>query len=156
MRFFRAVSVVLLLLLGPTLAFSPAALDALLIHAHDHHDLHAHAIAFSGNRDARDTHDDHDGHDHHGDSPASSLPADQDGSEFVLVFSKILVPSSGAPFRALVGSDRPVPPWLVPLVFESAPKQSRLPFATGPPPSACHYPPDKTAALLLYNHALLL
>ncbi len=149
--FQRAVSVLLLFVLGPTVALRPVALDALLMHAHEYH-FHAHAIALPESGPARDTHDDHAGHGH---SLAFSLSADIDGRELVIVFPKARIASSGASSLKSVGSERPGQPWVARLAAQNAQDQARLPFATGPPP-AFHCSPHKTVAVLLLNHALLL
>ena len=152
MRFHRAVSVVLLFLLGPTSVFRPAVVDALLIHAHD--DLHAHVITLPDTRPPHDTHDDHD---HTLLLPCSYEDVSEGvaGRESVVLFPKVLLrASSAAPIR-LVASAPPIPPWL-PLPFQNAPDNVHLLFATGPPIHAFHRPLGKTATLLLLNHALLL
>ena len=147
---FRRVVSVVLLLMSPALVLWPAGLDALLIHAHAHEELHAHAIVLSG---TQLTHDEHD-HDKH--LPGLSLSTSVDGTEFVVVFSKLLVPSSATPLRIVPATERPVPPWVEPLGSQEESNHARLLFETGLPPPYLHGSLSKTAALLRLNHALLL
>jgi len=151
---------VLLMLMGPALVLRPAGIDALLIHAHDHGELHAHAIALSETQLDHDDHDhdesDHEENDQDKHSPGPSLSTSGDDHEFVVVFPNLQVVSSASPLRIVPPAERPTPPWLDPLVFQDEPRHARLLPKPVPPLSPRHCSLSKIATLLLLNHALLL